>query len=91
MNECWRRGGDSTYPKFRKLLISGNIGPNTYEYRRFRDFCPVCPFRPVCPVEPISAFYGQDGQEAVLFVFGKPTGEAQCFHAWDNVPKFLNS
>ena len=56
--------GDSTYPKFCKLLIPTNIASNTHEYRRFFAFRPVCCFRPVRPVEPISAFYGQDGQEA---------------------------
>jgi hypothetical protein len=51
--------GDSTYPKFCKLLIFGDIDSNTHEYREFFAF------RPVCPVEPISALYGQDGQEAL--------------------------
>ena len=62
----WRRGRDSTYPKFLKLLISGNISSDTHENRGFFAFCPVCPFRPVCPVEPISAFYGQDRQELLV-------------------------
>jgi hypothetical protein len=53
--KCRRR--DSTYPKFLKSLISGDISLDTHENRGFFAFCPVC------PVEPISAFYGQDGQE----------------------------
>jgi hypothetical protein len=60
----WRRGRDSTYPKFCKLLIPANIASNTHEYRGFFAFRPFRCFRPVRPVEPISAFYGQDGQEA---------------------------
>jgi hypothetical protein len=81
-----RREWDSTYPKFLKLLIFDDISSNTHEYRRFFAFCPVCPvcpFRPVCPVEPISAFYRQDGQEAVAR--GADYFSAKRLTRWSNL------
>jgi hypothetical protein len=80
-NDRCLRKVDSTYPKFLKLLISGNISPNTHEYSGFRAFRPVCPFRLVCPVEPISVFYGQDGQEARNRVIGNYSPHLLCIRS----------